>query len=307
MHNEIGSYLISPLLLILILSGVIGLIISIYLLKYKKSRGILYLSLMQFSTAVWAFFYGLEYASTDIELKIFWSKLSYLGIVFAPIFFYFFSLHFSHKQYKLTKTLKYLLLGIAVVFIVSVFTNDYHHLHWKSYSINPDFNTTIYQYGISFWLVFSFNYFLLALSIANIVPLIFNFPEDFQIQIILLASACLFPVIGNVMYVFNVSPVPNFDWTPIFFVFSGVILSYIDIKYGTFELIPFARNQLIDILPDGIIVVDHHLRIVDVNQAFQELTLRKKDEVIGKPITEVFVQRKSLIEQLALKEDIARH
>ncbi|HKJ43870.1 MAG TPA: histidine kinase N-terminal 7TM domain-containing protein [Sunxiuqinia sp.] len=304
MKNTIGPYLVSPLLVILILSGVIGLIISVYLLQYRRSRGIIYLSLMQLSTAIWAFFYGMEYSATELELKIFWSKLSYLGIVFAPVFFYFFSLHFAHKQRKLTKTLKYSLLGIAALFILSVATNSYHHLHWQSYSINPEFNTTIYKYGISFWLVFAFNYTLLALSIANIVPLTFQFPEDFQHQIILLSSACLFPVVGNVMYVFNVSPIPNFDWTPVFFVFSGIILSYINIKYGTFELIPFARNQIIDILPDGILVIDNNLRVADANQSFLELTQQKREDIMGRTIIEIFPQRRSLIEQLALKDEI---
>lgn len=305
MENEIGPYLISPLLVILLLSGVIGLVISVYLIQYRKSRGIIYLSLMQLSTAIWAFFYGLEYSATELELKIFWSKFSYLGIVFAPVFFYFFSLYFAHKQKKLTKTLKYGLLAVATLFIISVATNDFHHLHWQSYSINPEFNTTIYKYGISFWLVFAFNYTLLIFSIANIIPLIFHFPEDFQHQIILLTSACIFPVIGNVMYVFNVSPVPNFDWTPIFFVFSGIILSYTNLRYGTFELIPFARNQILDIMPDGLIIIDNHLRIADINQSFLDLLKQKRDEIIGKTLIEIFPQRRSLIEQLALKEKIA--
>ena len=259
---------------------------------------------MQLSTASWAFFYGLEFAATDLELKIFWSKLSYLGIVFAPIFFYFFSLHFSSKQNKLTKPLLITLIAIAILFLISVSTNQYHHLHWKSYHINPDLNTTIYQYGISFWLVFAFNYILLALSIINIIPLIFKFPENFQRQIILLITACFVPVIGNIMYVFNVGPITGFDWTPIFFVFSGMILSYINIRYKTFDLVPFARNKLIDILSDGIIVVDKHLRIADVNPAFLQLTNKEKAAVLGETLVDVFPNRKSLIMQLSPKQHI---
>jgi PAS domain S-box-containing protein len=304
MKHEIGPYLISPLFLVLVLVGIAGLIISVYLLKYRKSPAILYLSLMQFSTAAWAFFYSLEFAATELSLKIFWSKFSYFGILSVPVFFYFFSLYFSSKQNKLTPALRLSLLGMAGLFLISVFTNDYHLMHWKSFSIDPVFNTTIYEYGISFWLVFVFSYGLLALSIANIFPLIFRFPEDFQVQILLLVAACAFPVVGNVMYVFNVSPIEGFDWTPVFFVFSGMILSYINVRFGTFDLIPFARNKLIDIHPDGIIVVDKHHRIADVNPAFLQLVNQKKELLLGAAISEVFPQRKSLIDQFTAQENM---
>jgi PAS domain S-box-containing protein len=304
MKHEIGPYIISPLFLILVLAGTFGLIISVYLLKYRKSPAILYLSLMQFATAVWAFFYSLEFAAAELSLKIFWSKFSYFGIVFAPVFFYFFSLCFASKQNKLTAPLRTTLILLSVLFIVSVFTNDYHFMHWKSYSIDPVYNTTIYEYGISFWLVFAYSYGLLALSIANIFPLVFRFPENFQVQILLLVAACAFPIVGNVMYVFNVSPIDGFDWTPIFFIFSGMILSYINVRYGTFDLIPFARNKLIDIHPDGIIVVDKHHRVADTNPALLRLVNQKKENILGASISDVFPQRQSLIAQFTAQENM---
>ncbi len=296
--------MITPLLLVLIFSGVAGLIISVYLLKYKRSPGILYLSLMQFATATWAFFYGLEFAATDLNLKIFWSKFSYIGIVFAPVFFYFFSIYFASKQTRLSNTVKAGLIGLAVLFLISVFTNDLHGLHWAGYHINPENNTTIYHYGISFWLVFAFSYTLLILSIANIVPLLFNFPENFQGQILLLVGACLFPVTGNLLYVFNIGPIAGFDWTPIFFVFSGMILTYINVRYGTFDLIPFARNKFLDMLPDGIAIVDRNHRIVDVNPSFLSLTQQDKNAILGKLLVEAFPKQQSLIEQLSNRKTI---
>lgn len=302
MRHEVGSYLITPLLLVLVFSGIAGLFISLYLLKYKRSSGLIYLALMQFGTAAWAFFYGLEYAATSLSLKIFWSKLSYFGIVFTPVFFYLFSLHFASKHAVITRKLKIGLLSLASLFLLLVLTNDLHFLHWTSYSINPEFNTTNYEYGILFWLVFMFCYTLLFLSIINIVSLIFEFPENFHTQIILLTMACIFPVVGNLMYIFNVSPVPGFDWTPIFFVFSGLALTFMNVRYGTFDLVPIARNKFLDMLPDGIAVVDRHQRIIDVNPAFLRLTQQDRNDILGKSLVTAFPKIKSLMEQLAPKE-----
>ncbi|MGQ8336413.1 histidine kinase N-terminal 7TM domain-containing protein [Sunxiuqinia sp. A32] len=301
---EIGSYLITPLTLLLISTGIVGLLICLYLFQYRKNPGVLYLSFLQFFTALWALFYALEFSATTIELKLFWSKFSYLGIAFTPVSFLLFALSFSSKENLLTKQLKAILVIIPLIFIAIVFTNDWHHLHWISAKINPEHNTTIYTYGISFWMLFIFTYSLLLISVVNIMQLLLRFPEYFQSQLVILVLACFLPVAGNVMYLFNVNPVAGFDWTPVFFLFSGILLAYINIRYGIFNLVPFARNKLIDIMQDAVIVVDKLGRIADVNPAFLNITGEDSKHILGKKLSEAFPKMKSLIDQLASNRDI---
>jgi len=306
MIYEIGPYLVTPLSVLLISTGFIGFIIAVYLLQYRKNPGVTYLALMQFFTALWAFFYALEFSATTIELKLFWSKLSYLGIAFTPVSFLFFTLSFASKESLITRQLKTILIAIPLFFITIVFTNDWHHLHWVSARIHPVHNTTIYTYGISFWMLFIFTYTLLLVSIVNIMQLLLRFPEHFQSQLIILVLACFLPVAGNIMYLFHVNPIEGFDWTPVFFLFSGILLAYINLKYGIFNLVPFARNKLIDIMQDAVLVIDRTGRIADANEAFLKIAKRKKNELLGENLNDQFPKFKSLIEQIRSNTELSQ-
>lgn len=154
MRIDTNQYIITPLFILLILSGIAGLAVSLYLLKQHRKPGAIYLVLMQVATAAWVIFYGLEYSATSFNTKHFWSKLTYFGIVFAPLLLYFFSFYLASKQNKLPTTLKVILISIALFFLASVATNEFHHMHWKTNSFDLPTNTVQYDYGILFWFVF---------------------------------------------------------------------------------------------------------------------------------------------------------
>lgn len=156
MQFQTGDYLITPLFLLLMLTTIIGMAMSFALFKRRKNKGAVFLSIWTFAAGIWSFTYAFEYAATDVLLKIFWSKLSYFGIVFCPASFFFFTLTYSAGGRYLKRKHIYAVYAIASLFILGVLTNDLHHLHWKSVSIYPQTNTTEYVYGIFFWLFFSY-------------------------------------------------------------------------------------------------------------------------------------------------------
>ncbi|NLB26644.1 MAG: hypothetical protein GX820_08130 [Bacteroidales bacterium] len=71
-------------------------IIVIY--KYRIAPEVKYLIFIVSGAAVWAFAYGMEFMSTELESKIFWSKFSYCGISFIPVFYFFFTKHSAGVQ-----------------------------------------------------------------------------------------------------------------------------------------------------------------------------------------------------------------
>ncbi len=299
MISSTGAYLINSLSTFLALTALGGFAIGVYLYQFKKTPGTHFLALMQFFAALWALFYCLEYSATDLALKFFWSKLSYSGILFTPIWFYLFSRRFVWSDKEVSMKLRISLILIALFFICIVLTNDIHHLHWVSASIDYENNTTIYQYGPSFWLVFIFIYGLLTLSILNIMKLISKESGKRFDSVWLIILSCFIPVSGNIMYVFKVNPIPGFDWTPVGFLISGTILAYINIRYGTFDLVLFARNKLIDIMEDAVLLTDSNQTIVDVNQAMLKTLNTKLNMIIGKTLSDIFPSRLELISKIS--------
>jgi len=302
LQPNITNYIFSPLFLLLVVGGLIGIITFFFLIRFRNTPGVKYWLVWQIAASIWAFTYAFEFAATDIETKIMWSKFSYLGIMYCSVSFFFFSLTFSSSTHFLSKKFKIALYSIATLFLLSPFTNDLHHLHWKSYSINMVTNATNYVYGPLFWLIFTFSYLTLIAGIINIILLFFRLSSFYRNQILLLFIASLIPPLGNLIYVFQINPVAGFDWTPFTFLLTGILIAINISQYKMFDLVPFARNKLIDIIPDAILVVDKSLRIADYNSVFRKLIDSNKEELIGQRIEKIIPHRENLIKEI-LKHD----
>ena len=293
-----AHYIISPIFLLLLIGGMVGILTFLFLLRSRKTPGVRYWLIWEIAATVWAFTYAFEFAATDIETKIIWSKFSYLGIVYCSVSFFFFSLEFSSQYLLLKKKLVIALFVLATIFILSPFTNELHHLHWKSYSINAETNTVSYIYGPFFWIIFAFSYLTLISGIINVIFLYFRSSVFYRRQITLLFVASLLPPIGNLMYVFHINPVPGFDWTPLTFLVTGILIAINISQFNMFDLVPFARNKLLDIMPDAILILDKSMRVADYNPAFKKLTDAYQEELVGQHIKSIFPKREELIEQI---------
>lgn len=295
---NIDNYVISPLFILLLLGGIIGIITFLFLIKIRHSPGVKYWLIWQLASSFWAFMYAFEYSASDIESKLFWSKLSYFGIVYCAVSFFFFSFEFSSKFRYLRKRLIIILYSISTLFILSPFTNELHHLHWKDYYIIPETNATGYVYGPLFWIFFVFTYSLLISATINVVSVFFRFSRFYRQQIILILFASLLPIAGNLIYVFHLNPVPGFDWTPFTFLITGVLIAINISYYKMFDLVPFGRNKLIDKLSDAIFIIDRSGMIADCNPAISKFADLDHKAIIGRHVNEVFPDRERLIQEV---------
>ena len=303
LHINLTSYSVSPLFLLLLIGGVIGIITFFFLIRIKNTPGVKFWLIWQIASSIWAFSYAFEFAANDIDTKIMWSRFSYFGIVYCPVAFLFFSMAFASQYKFLQKKLIIAAFAFATVFMLFPFTNELHHLHWKSYSIDPVTNATNYVYGPLFWIMTFFAYCALMGGIINIFLLYFRSSKYYQRQISLLLVASLLPPIGNMIYIFQVNPISGFDWTPFTFLITGILIALNLFQFKMFELVPFARNQLIDMIPDAILVVDNSLLIADLNPAMRKLMNSNQEEVIGQSVEKLFPHRQKLITAIKNQDD----
>jgi PAS domain S-box-containing protein len=113
----------------------------------------------------------------------------------------------------------------------------------------------------------------------------------------MLVIAVMLPWIGNVMYLFDLTPWPGFDLTPIAFTLSAVFVLLDLFRYQFLDLLPVARDVVIDSMSDLVIVLDSQWRVVDLNSAARASIDRTPDEVIGKPVEEAFPNQLHLVQQ----------
>ena len=113
----------------------------------------------------------------------------------------------------------------------------------------------------------------------------------FRRQIGVLLASSLVSTVGNVLTVASQSGGHGVDVTPLFFLFSGLVSCYALFHLGFLRLVPVAREQVVDTVPDAVLVVDPEDRVIDVNPAAVRMLEQMRPgvaaHVIGKVLHEV--------------------
>ncbi len=114
----------------------------------------------------------------------------------------------------------------------------------------------------------------------------------FRRQIAVLLGAAVFSTLGNVLAITSQSTGDVVDLTPLFFLFTGVVDCWALLRLGLLRLVPVARDQVVDTVPDGVLVVDPSGVLIDLNPAAGRLleALRPElrgQELVGRPLADV--------------------
>jgi PAS domain S-box-containing protein len=268
----------------------------IILWRFGKSPEVKYLILVEILAAIWALTYGIEFLRDDLESKKFWSQLSYLGISFLPVCYFFFATTFSQKKNILKPGIITLLLILPFLTVPVAMTNEYHHLLWKNVTLNAETNMLNISHGSWFWIFWIYSITLIVAGLFNLFRSIYHFTAYYRSQVGTLMIATLIPLGGNIMYVTGINPLPGFDWTPVLFVFTGLVITFGVMKYRIFDLVPFARNKLIDTMSDGVVVINSEGFIEDYNPAVTKIFKLEAGDLRRKRFSKVFEKYGTLLE-----------
>jgi len=105
-------------------------------------------------------------------------------------------------------------------------------------------------------------------------------------QTALLITSTLLPMVSDSLYVLGLWPTPNFNPTTIVFSISGTLLTLSLFHFRFLDLMPVARNKLIENMSDAMLVLDMKNRIVDLNPQMQTLLEVQSKEAIGKTVSQ---------------------
>jgi hypothetical protein len=103
----------------------------------------------------------------------------------------------------------------------------------------------------------------------------------------LLGAACL-PLFANVSFAFGNGVSSFIDLTPVAFVITDILLSWLIFRRGILGLVPITNDQIMENIQEGILICDNEGRLFASNLAFNEL-FNLPFETRGKPIDEVLV------------------
>ncbi|MEN7432043.1 histidine kinase N-terminal 7TM domain-containing protein [Chromobacterium sp. TRC.1.1.SA] len=259
------SFVFTPLAALSGLAALLAAAISIIAWSRRQFAGVRWLALLMASVAFWAAGAMCELSVTSIAAKLFWSKVEYLGTLSTPVLFLLLALDYNHIS--LRRRGLALLFAIPVVCLLLAASNERHHLVWTSFQPSPSgHNLLIYGHGPAFWLgVAGYSYLMMLLGSLLLIRALHYFPAHFRGQSLTLMLSAIAPWFGNILYLTGAFPLQGLDPTPHSFAFTGLIFA-IDLLYlRQLHLVPVARARAFEAMGDGVVVVDHQLRILDIN------------------------------------------
>ena len=251
-----------------ICAAIVGVILSLYAFQKKDILGFRFFAAFAFFQSIWSLGYGLEILLPGYATKVLVAKIQYVSIVFAPVLWLVFSLSYT-KFEKWISTRRIVFLSIVpIITLTFVATNELHGLIWSNlylFDAGFGFEMMDFSYGPWFWVHMSYTYLLVAISFIHLAARMFASSEHYKKQIMYLMICGLCPFFFNIVYIFDSGFL--YDLTPL-----GYMVSIILIMWGLFfnriyNLKSTAREAVLELMQDAVIVIDEHENVLDLNQS----------------------------------------
>jgi diguanylate cyclase (GGDEF)-like protein/PAS domain S-box-containing protein len=264
------------LALTVFICAIMVIMIAVYTWQFRATNGSRVFSIFMFSMSLYILAYSFELSSLDLPLMLFCNKVEYIGILTFPTLAMIFTSRFTGNDAWINKkNLILIFLAPTIFMIVKVF-DDSLHLIYRSVAINRDGIIPLlsFEKGPLYYLVSALSALMVTISILMIINKRRNSSLLYirQSNIILVASFIMF--FFFLVYISGFSLIPemkSLDLNPFAYTLWGIAISYAIFRYKLFNLVPIARETLIETMADGVLVLDDQLRVVDANPKAQSI------------------------------------
>ena len=267
--------------------------------RRRQMPGARVFGMLTLVVAIWTLGYAFELGSTTLGQIVFWAKLEYFGIVGGTFCAMLLTLIYTQRRHWLTPTRLAGLALIPAITLALVWTNELHGLIWRTVGlirIGPvaRFDVT---YGWWFAVHTIYSYAILLGCQVLLYQAFLRSKRPYRGQAAVLALSASAPLLGNIIYLAGLSPFPNLDLTPFAFALGGLLWAIGLFRYRLLDIVPVARDTIIESMSDAMFVLDAQGRLVDLNPAAQALLGAGVGNPIGQPSAQVFARWPDMIER----------
>ncbi|MCB0101869.1 MAG: diguanylate cyclase [Anaerolineales bacterium] len=234
----------------------------------------------------WDVSYGIFWGGVIKPSPYFWLDISYIGVVIVPATFFVFAMQISGQQEWLKKPF---LIGLYVeplLVLLLMWTDPLHNLFFAGKRLE---NTgMILNAGPVFWGNVVYSYLLLFVTFILLVRRFMATSGIYRRQLGVVIAGAGVTWLNSFIFIAGLSPFPNADNTPFSFTLAAFAFAYALLRYRMLDVVPVARDTLIEGMSDGVLVLDANNRIVDMNPEAGKLLSTSPAGAIGRQVEEVF-------------------
>ena len=278
----------------------VSLVVFIYTRRRQQVSGADEFSWYVLATFLFTFFNSLELLSNTFETKLIWGNLRFVISLFISLAFLNFAVVFTKRKKVLAKKLWIVLIVVALFLVVLLYTDSYHHLFYPegSITISSPYTNLNYEITPAGWSFIVYTYVLGLWGLLLLISSLFETRKQFRSQILAIIFSVILPIIGNVLSLSRVELLGHLDLTHILTAVGSSIIAFALFRYGLFDIVPVARDMLIEKMQDIVLVYDNQTRILDANPAALSFLDLDEQKIIGKAAVEVFPNWRNIEQQL---------
>ncbi len=232
------------------------------------------LAVLMAAVFVWSLAAALEAAVAGQAAKVLLSKFEYIGIATVPVLMFLTAVGFARGGRKLTKVWALALWIIPALTLLMAFTNERHHLLWTGFTPvldGPD-RLLVYGHGPFFWVHAGYSYLLLVATAMSLLTAAIRLKGLYRLQALAMLAAFLPPWLANALYLVGPSAAQSgHDYTSVGFAVSGLFLLWAMFRLRLVDLVPVARERVIESMGESLFILDESGRLVATNPAARRL------------------------------------
>lgn len=197
----------------------------------------------------------------NMDTLMYIDAISYISTCDLPVILFFISSIYENKETNLKKY--WYLFIIPILSIIIIFTNPLHHLFCKSYAIN----VADVQLGPYFYVHMLYTYLLILVAFIKLIKTSISKAGFLSFGTILIILGACAPIIPNLLASLQLISMDTYI-TPIPYLITAICFYISIFKLNSFDAVPIALKNIVDIMTDAFIVVEKDGTITYSNNAF---------------------------------------
>lgn len=197
----------------------------------------------------------------NMDTLMYIDAISYISTCNLPVILFFISSIYENKETNLKKY--WYLFIIPILSIIIIFTNPLDHLFCKSYAIN----VADVQLGPYFYVHMLYTYLLILVAFIKLIKTSISKVGFLSFGTILIILGACAPIIPNLLASLQLISMDTYI-TPIPYLITAICFYISIFKLNSFDAIPIALKNIVDIMTDAFIVVEKDGTITYSNNAF---------------------------------------
>ena len=264
-------------------SSVLSGAVTVVVWRLRARLGTTSLPVMLIGATVWSGAYALEIASASLATAELWGAVKFVGIALWPAAYVVFVLRSTGRDHWVTPRL---VRGLAVepvvlwLLLAGPGTRELVRFYppWDGAGPVP-----VALSGPLFWVHAAYTYALVIFATALFVAALVRLSRAYWGRSALLLSAVVLPLVANLLYVLALPPFEAVDPTPFAYVLAAGLFVWSGFRFGLLDVMPVARDAVMEVMADGVLVLDPLDRVVDLNPAARTLLGEAARSAVGRP------------------------